>query len=160
MDDRLCKEGGVMKVSLKDRLLEDMKNAMKDKDPIKKKTVQMARAAILQFEKDNKTTLDDEGIVEIIAKEVKKRKDVLPEYEKSGRQDLIDELKQEIAILMDYLPEQLSEDELDVMVKETIEEVGASSMKDMGKVMAAIMPKTKGRADGKTINTLVKKYLT
>jgi hypothetical protein len=149
----------VVKVSLKDRLLEDMKAAMKDKDLIRKNTVQMARAAILQVEKDNKVTLDDEGVIEVISKEVKKRKDVLPEYEKSGRQDLIDNLNKEIEVLMGYLPEQLSEEQLDEIVKITIQEVGASSMKDMGKVMAAIMPKTKGRADGKTINALVKKYL-
>jgi hypothetical protein len=149
----------VVKVSLKDRLLEDMKVAMKDKDLIRKNTVQMARAAILQVEKDNKVTLDDEGVIEVISKEVKKRKDVLPEYEKSGRQDLIDNLNKEIEVLMGYLPEQLSEEQLDEIVKITIQEVGASSMKDMGKVMAAIMPKTKGRADGKTINALVKKYL-
>lgn len=146
-------------MSLKDRLLEDMKVAMKDKDLIRKNTVQMARAAILQVEKDNKVTLDDEGVIEVISKEVKKRKDVLPEYEKSGRQDLIDNLNKEIEVLMGYLPEQLSEEQLDEIVKITIQEVGASSMKDMGKVMAAIMPKTKGRADGKTINALVKKYL-
>ncbi|MBZ4645558.1 MAG: uncharacterized protein PWR27_1537 [Petroclostridium sp.] len=146
-------------MSLKDRLLEDMKAAMKDKDLIRKNTVQMARAAILQVEKDNKVTLDDEGVIEVISKEVKKRKDVLPEYEKSGRQDLIDNLNKEIEVLMGYLPEQLSEEQLDEIVKITIQEVGASSMKDMGKVMAAIMPKTKGRADGKTINALVKKYL-
>jgi uncharacterized protein YqeY len=147
-------------MSLKDRLLEDMKSAMKEKDLIKKNTVQMTRAAILQVEKDNKVTLDDEGVIEILAKEVKKRKDVLPEYEKSGRQDLIDDLNREVEVLMGYLPEQLSEEELEQMIKTVIEEVGASAMKDMGKVMAAIMPKTKGRADGKMINLITKKYLT
>ncbi|WHH59672.1 GatB/YqeY domain-containing protein [Petroclostridium sp. X23] len=147
-------------MSLKDRLLEDMKSAMKEKDLIKKNTVQMTRAAILQVEKDNKVTLDDEGVIEILAKEVKKRKDVLPEYEKSGRQDLIDDLNREVEVLMGYLPEQLSEEELEQMIKTVIEEVGASAMKDMGKVMAAIMPKTKGRADGKMINLIAKKYLT
>lgn len=152
-------EGGVYQVSLKDRLLQDMKAAMKEKDIIKKNTVQMVRAAILQVEKDSKITLDHEGVLEVIAKEVKKRKSALPEYEKSDRQDLIDTLNAEIEILQSYLPQQLSEQELAEIVKETIQGVGASGMKDMGKVMAAIMPKVKGRADGKTINTLVKKYL-
>ncbi|NLY44080.1 MAG: GatB/YqeY domain-containing protein [Clostridiaceae bacterium] len=146
-------------MSLKDRLLEDMKAAMKEKDLVRKNAVQMVRAAILQVEKDDKITLDDEKILEVIYKEVKKRKDALPEYEKSGRQDLIDDLNKEIEVLMSYLPKQLTEQELEQMVKETIQELNASSMKDMGKVMSSMMSKTKGRADGKTINALVKKYL-
>jgi len=147
-------------MSLKDRLLDDMKIAMREKDPVKKNAIQMVRAAILQVEKDNKVTLDDNGVIDVIAKEVKKRKDVLPEYEKSGRQDLIEDLNKEIEVLMSYLPEQLSEEELDAIIKDTIQELGASSMKDMGKVMSAVISKTKGRADGRVINTMVKKYLS
>jgi len=147
-------------MSLKDRLLDDMKIAMREKVPVKKNAIQMVRAAILQVEKDNKVTLDDNGVIDVIAKEVKKRKDVLPEYEKSGRQDLIEDLNKEIEVLMSYLPEQLSEEELDAIIKDTIQELGASSMKDMGKVMSAVISKTKGRADGRVINTMVKKYLS
>lgn len=146
-------------MSLKEQLLEELKNAMKDKDVLKKNTVQLVRAAILQIEKDNKITLDDDGILEIIAKELKKRRDVLPEYEKSGRQDLIDGLNAEAEILLQYLPQQLTEEELEVIVKQAIEETGASSPKDMGKVMQAVMPKVKGRADGKMINVIAKKVL-
>ena len=146
-------------MSLKETLMDDLKSAMKEKNVPKKNAVQMARASILQFEKDNKTTLDDEGVVEIIAKEVKKRKDVLPDYIKSGRDDLINEINVEIETLMKYLPEQLSDEEIEDIVKSTISEVSASSMKDMGKVMAALMPKVKGRADGKKVNLSVKKYL-
>ena len=146
-------------MSLKEQLLEELKNAMKDKDVLKKNTVQMVRAAILQIEKDNKITLDDDGILEIIAKELKKRRDVLPEYEKSGRQDLIDDLNAEAEILLQYLPKQLTQEELEVIVKQAIEETGASSPKDMGKVMQAVMPKVKGRADGKMINVIAKKVL-
>ncbi len=146
-------------MSLKEQLLEDMKNAMKDKDTVKKNTVQMARAAILQIEKDNQITLDDDGIIDVIAKEVKKRRDVLPEYEKSGREDLVDGLKAEIDVLMKYLPQQLTEDELEVFVRQAVEETGAASARDMGKVMQAVMPKVKGRADGKMINMIVKKIL-
>lgn len=146
-------------MSLKETLMDDLKSAMKEKNVPKKNAVQMARASILQFEKDNKTTLDDEGVVEIIAKEVKKRKDVLPDYIKSGRDDLINEINIEIETLMKYLPEQLSDEEIEDIVKSTISEVSASSMKDMGKVMAALMPKVKGRADGKKVNEAVKKFL-
>ena len=146
-------------MSLKERLLEDVKEAMKDKDTVRKNTIQMARAAILQVEKDSKVTLDDNGVIEVIAKEVKKRRDVLPEYEKSGREELINELKAEIDVLMQYLPPQLTEEELEEIVKQAVSEVNATSMKDMGKVMQAVMPKVKGRADGKAVNEMVKKIL-
>lgn len=146
-------------MSLKDRLLEDMKTAMRDKDTIRKNTVQLARSAVLQIEKDNRTTLDDDGILDVIAKEVKKRKDSLPEYEKSGRQDLIDSLKAEIEVLLQYLPQQLTEEELEPIVRQAVAETGAVSAKDLGKVMQAVMPKVKGRADGRMINQIAKKIL-
>lgn len=146
-------------MSLKEQLLEDLKLAMKDKDTIRKNAVQMTRAAILQVEKDKRITLDDDGIIEIIAKEVKKRKDSLPDFEKAGRQDLIDDLNREIEILLQYLPQQLTEEELEAYVREAIKESGAASLKDMGKVMQAVMPKVKGKADGKMINQIAKKIL-
>jgi uncharacterized protein YqeY len=93
-------------MSLKQQLLEDMKAAMKEKDYVKKDAIQMVRTSILQTEKDNRITLEDDGVIEIIAKEVKKRKGILPEYEKSGRQDLIEKLKYEIDVLTKYLPQQ------------------------------------------------------
>lgn len=147
-------------MSLKETLLNDLKQAMKDKDIIRKDTVQMVRASVLQIEKDKKVTLDDDGVLEVISKELKKRRDVLPEYEKSGRQDLIDGLNAEINVLLAYLPEQLTPEQLTQIVKDAIESVGAVSMKDMGKVMSAVMPKVKGRADGKQINQCAKKLLS
>ena len=146
-------------MSIKETLAQDLKLSMKEKDLIRKNTVQSIRAAILQVEKDNLTELDDEAIIDVIAKELKKRKDVLPDYEKSGREELITQLNREIEIVMGYLPSQLSEDELDEIVVKAISETGASSMKDMGAVMAAVMPKVRGRADGRMINTLAKKHL-
>lgn len=146
-------------MSLKDRLLEDMKIAMREKDSIKKNTVQLVRSAVLQVEKDNKVTLDDDGIIEIIAKEAKKRRDALPEYEKGGRQDLVDALKSEIDVLLTYLPQQLTEEELEIIVKKAIADTGAASAKDMGKVMKVVMPQVIGRADGKQINQIAKKIL-
>ena len=146
-------------MSLKERLLEDMKIAMRDKDNNKKNAVQMVRAAVLQVEKDNKVTLDDDGIIDVISKEVKKRKDSLADFEKSGRQDLIDNLKVEIEILMKYLPEQLTEEELEVIVKQAVQESGASSPRDIGKIMQIVLPKVKGKADGRMINEIVKKLL-
>lgn len=146
-------------MSLKERLLEDMKAAMRDKDTTAKNAIQMVRAAVLQVEKDSRITLDDDGIIEVIAKEVKKRKDSLPDYEKSGRQDLIEALKYEIQVLMKYLPQQLSEAELEQIIKQAIEETGAGSPRDIGKVMQEVMPKVVGRADGKVINNIARRLL-
>ncbi len=147
-------------MDIREQLMQDLKAAMKDKDTIRKNTVTMVRSAILQFEKDNLTELDEEGIIEIIAKELKKRRDVLPEYEKSGRDDLIADINREIEILLAYLPEQLSKEELEVIVQDAIAATGATSMKDMGRIMGVVMPKTKGRADGKMINAIVKEKLS
>ncbi len=147
-------------MSLKERLADDLKSAMKDKDVVRKNAIQMIRAGVLQVEKDNKVTLDDEGIIEVVSKQLKQRKDVLPDYEKSGRDDLIADLKAEMDVLMQYLPEQLSPEEIEKIVAEAINSTGASSMKDMGKIMAAVMPKVKGRADGKAINVAAKKLLS
>jgi len=147
-------------MDIKEQLMQDLKSAMKDKDTIRKNTVTMIRSAILQFEKDNLTELDADGVMEIIAKELKKRRDVLPEYEKSGRDDLIADINREIEILLAYLPKQLTKEELEVIVGDAIAETGATSMKDMGKIMGAVMPKVKGRADGKMINAIVKEKLS
>lgn len=146
-------------MSLKEQLAQDLKLSMKEKDTVKKNAVQGIRAAIKQVEIDTRTELDDESVIEVIAKELKRRKDVLPEYEKSGRDDLIADLKKEIDIIMGYLPSQLSHDELDEIVKAAVETTGASSMKDMGRIMAEVMPKIKGRADGKAVNEIAKNYL-
>ena len=146
-------------MTLKETFMEEMKNAMKEKDVMKKNVVTMVRSAIKQYEVDNRVELDDNGVLEIIAKEVKKRKDSLPEYEKSGRDELVTNLNAEINYLSKYLPEQMSEDEIREIVKQTIAEVGASGPKDMGKVMGPVIAKTKGRADGKIINSIVKEFL-
>ena len=147
-------------MSLKERLADDLKSAMKNKEVVRKNVVQMVRAAVLQVEKDNKVTLDDEGVLEVIAKQMKQRRDSLPDYEKSGRDDLIAELKAEMDVLTEYLPEQLTREELVVIVEEAVKATGASSMKDMGKIMAAVMPQTKGRADGRLINEFAKELLS
>ena len=147
-------------MSLKETLLQDLKAAMKDKDSHRKNTNQLVRAGVLQIEKDNHVELDDDGVLDVIAKELKKRRDSLPEFEKSGRTDLIDNLNKEIEVLLGYLPEQLTEDEIQKIVEETIAETGASTMKDMGKVMGAVSSKVKGRADNRVVSGYVKKLLS
>ena len=144
---------------LKEKLLEDLKSAMKEKDEIKKNTVQMVRAAILQVEKDKGITLEDNQVLDIIAKESKKRKDSLVDFEKSGREDLISGVKKEIEILSEYLPKQLSKEEITTIVKQIIEQTGATSIKDMGIIMKEAKEKMGASADGKTINEVVKELL-
>lgn len=146
-------------MSLKEQLAADLKDAMKNKDTIRKNVVQLVRSGVLQIEKDKKITLDDEGVLDVIAKQLKQRRDSLPDYEKSGREDLIAELKTEMDILMGYLPKQLTREELEEIVKAAVAETGASTVKDMGKIMSAVMPKTKGRADGKVINEIARALL-
>ena len=142
---------------LKEKLLEDLKNSMKEKNVIRKNVIQMVRAAILQVEKDKQIEVTDDQIIEIIAKETKKRKDSIADYEKSGRQDLLDQINEEITILEEYLPEQLSVEEIEERVKEIITELGATSMKEMGLVMKTA--KLGASEDGKTINEVAKKLL-
>lgn len=144
---------------MKEQLLQDLKEAMKEKDILKKDTITMLRAAILQVEKDSQKVLNDDDICGIVAKEVKKRKESVSEYENAGRQDIADNLKREIEILSKYLPEQLTEEEIAKMVEDAIAESGATGPRDMGKVMGILRPKTQGKADGKVVSDIVKEKL-
>lgn len=146
-------------MSLKEELLTDMKEAMKEGDKQKLSVIRMARAAIKNMEIEDRKDLSDEEVIEVLAKEVKQRRESIEEYKKAGQEETVKDLKKEIEILNKYLPEQLSKEELVDLVEETIEEVGADDMSDMGKVMGAIMPKVKGRADGSEVNKLVRDRL-
>lgn len=148
-------------MSLKEQLTEDMKTAMKAKEAGKQQlsVIRMVRSAIRQIEIDGKKELDDNGVIDIISKEVKMRKDSIDEFRKGDREDLVAQNEAEIAVLMKYLPQQLSEAEVRSLVKEAVAISGASTAKEMGKVMAVLMPKVKGRADGKLVNTIVREAL-
>lgn len=146
-------------MSLKERLQEDWKQALKSHDKIKAETVSMAKAAVLLVEKSNGIKLEDEQIIEVLAREVKQRREAMLEFEKGKRQDLVDKTKVEINILLKYLPQQLTEQEIEALVKQKVAEVGANSIKDMGKVMSVINPTIKGKADGKLVSKIVKEYL-
>lgn len=145
---------------LKEQLLNDLKEAMKEKDVNKKNAVQMVRAAILQIEKDKAIEVEDSMILEIIAKEVKKRNDAIADFEKASREDLIAQTKGEIEVLSKYLPKQLTKEELTEKIKEIIEKVGATSIKDMGKVMKEAKIEIGTAAEGKAINEVVKELLS
>lgn len=146
---------------LKERLAEDMKQAMKDKEAgkLRLSVIRMVRASIKNLEIDRKTELDETGVLDVLAKEVKMRRDSLEEFKKAQRADLVENLEQEIDVLMAYLPKQLTEDEVRSLVQEAVAATQAAGPKDMGKVMAALLPKVKGCADGKLVSTLVKEQL-
>ena len=144
---------------LKEKLLEDLKISMKEKKVNRKNVVQMVRTAILQIEKDKGIEVTDEQIINIIAKELKTRKDSLVEFEKAEREDLINQVKEEISVLEEYLPKQLTDEELEIEIKEIIKQVQATTIKDMGKVMKEAKEKIGARADGKRINEVVRKLL-
>lgn len=144
---------------MKEKLMEDLKMAMKNKDIVKKNTIQMIRAAILQTEKDKQTELDDNTILEIISKQVKQKNDALEQFEKANRQDLVEQTKLEINILKEYLPKQLSKEEVEQIVVDLSRTLGISDMKGMGTLIKSAKAKIGAGSDGKTISEVVKKVL-
>ncbi len=144
---------------LKEKIQEQLKEAMKSRDKVKTRTLRMVIAALKNFEVEKMGEATDEEIIQIIQKEVKRRKEAIEEYKKAGREELAQSEREELEILMEYLPKQLTEDEIRSLALEVIKEVGASSLKDLGKVMKVIMPKVKGRADGKVVNRIVREIL-
>ena len=144
---------------LKEKLMEDLKNSMKEKNNLRKNVIQMVRAAILQIEKDKGIEVDDNKILEIIAKEVKTRNDALVDFEKGGREDLVNQAKEEIAILSEYLPKQLTKEELREKLTKIIADLGATTIKDMGAVMKEAKAQIGTAADGRTINEVVRELL-
>ncbi|GFN30333.1 GatB/YqeY domain-containing protein [Paenibacillus xylaniclasticus] len=146
-------------MNLSDRLNDDMKQAMKNQDKFKLTTIRMIRSSIKNAEIDLKRSLEDSEVLDILSREIKQRKDSLQEFKKAGRDDLAKDVAAEIEIIGVYLPEQLTEEEIKSIVLQTIQETGASSKAEMGKVMSALMPKVKGRADGKLVNTIVQQSL-
>jgi len=147
-------------MTLKDSLSADMKAAMKESQGKEKlSTLRLLKSAIQYEEIEKGHELSDEEVLGIITREIKKRQDVIPDYRRAGREEAVNKILEEISFLQNYLPQQLTETEVENLVMQVIRETGARGPKDMGVVMKAIMPKTKGRADGKTVNHIVKRLL-
>ena len=144
---------------MKEKLMEDLKMAMKNKDIVKKNTIQMIRAAILQTEKDKQIELDDNAILEIISKQVKQKNDALEQFKKADRQDLVEQTELEINTLKEYLPKQLSKEEVEQIVIDLSRTLGISDMKGMGTLIKSAKAKIGAGSDGKTISEVVKKVL-
>lgn len=146
-------------MNLKDQLKEDMKTAMKAREDgkVALSVIRMVNSAIKNTEINDKVELDDNGILAILAKEMKTRQDSLAEFEKAGREDLIENIKAEMAVLQKYMPAPLTEGEIRSIVEDAIKACGNDV--NMGNIMKHVMPHTKGRADGKIVNTIVKELL-
>lgn len=150
-------------MTLKEKLDADFKEAMKNKQMVRKETISFVRAAIKQFEVDNREEIDDAGVASILAKQVKMRKDALADFESAGRTDLMESYNAEIQVLMDYMPKQLTDDEIMDVVKQTAADMGVeegSGKASMGKLMGAVMPKVKGVADGGGVKKAVEAFLS
>ena len=146
-------------MSLKGRLEEDMKAALRSGDKVRLGALRLALAAIKQREVDSRQQLDDAGVQSVLERMIKQTRDALAQYREAGRDDLIAKEEAEIAVLQSYLPEPLSDEELDEMIADTIDEVGARGLNDIGKVMAAMKSKAAGRADMREVNSRVRAAL-
>lgn len=146
-------------MTLVERLKEEQKAAMKARDKARLGTIRLALAAVKQIEVDEAKTLTDDETIAVVTKMVKQRRDSVAQYTEAGRDDLADIEKAEIDVLQEFLPQQLTEDELAALVEQAIAETGAAGMQDMGKIMGALKPKTQGRADMGKVSQLVKAKL-
>jgi uncharacterized protein YqeY len=144
---------------LKERLSEELKKAMRARDGVRLATIRQINAVLKNREIDAKREFDDQGIMEVITTLCKQRRESISMFQEAGRDDLVTKEEQELAVLMEFMPEQLTREEITELVKKAISESGATSAKDMGKVMKILMPSVTGKADGKVVNEIVKELL-
>jgi uncharacterized protein YqeY len=144
----------------KDQILQDLKDAMRSGDTRRREALRLLTAAFKQVEVDQRKELTEDDVIGILTSEAKKRREAIEEAEKAGRAELAAQEKYELALIQTYLPQQLSRAEIEKFVREAVREVGATTPKDMGKVMKVLMPRLQGRADGKLVNTIVKEVLS
>jgi uncharacterized protein YqeY len=148
-------------MSLKEKLTEDMKNALKERDRTRLSTIRLLVDTIKKKEiEQGRKELDDGGIIKVIGTMIRKGEEAVEQFKQGGRQDLVDQESRQLEILKSYLPEQLSKEEIQSLIAEAIEEAGAADMRDLGKVMKILMPKVSGKADGKTVNEMVRERLS
>lgn len=147
-------------MSLKEKLNEDLKQAMRDKEVVKRDSIRAINTMIKQIEVDERRVLDDAEVIKLVQRGIKQREEAISQYSAAGRDDLVQKEQEQVDVFMFYLPKQLSNEELENGMKEIISEVGATSLKDMGKVMGVASKKFAGVADGKRINEMVKKLLS
>lgn len=147
-------------MTLADHLAEDLKQAMRDKDKVRLSVLRLVKAAVRNAEIDRRVTLGEEEIIGVLRREVKQRKESLLAIEGAGRDDLVAELNEEISILEEYLPQSLTDEQIQAIIRDVVQEVGAVSKADMGKVMPVVMKKISGQAEGRTVNRIVQEVLS
>lgn len=147
-------------MTLKEKLNTDVKEAMRSGDKELRDTLRLILAAIKQEEIDRQTTLDDAGVQAVLTKQAKQRRESIADYEKAGRPELAEEERRQLVIIESYLPEMMGREEIEKLAAQTIAEVNASDIKDMGKVMGRLMPQVKGKADGRIVNEVVRSLLS
>lgn len=145
--------------NLKDALQTSLKEAMRAKDSERRNVIRLVQSAIKQVEVDERKELDNDDVMSILQKEAKKRRESIVELEKADRPDDVESEKFELSVIEEFLPKQLTEDELKPIVQAAVDEVGATSMKEMGQIMRIVMPQVEGRADGRQVNKIVKEIL-
>lgn len=146
-------------MTLREKLMADLKEAMRSRDKMRQSVIRMAMARIKSVEIEKGSDLDDSDVAGVLAKEVKQHRESIAEFGKANRQDLIANEKAELVILLEYLPKQMSREEIVAVVRQAIEDVGAQGLMDKGKVMSKVMPQLKGKADGRTVNEAVTEVL-
>lgn len=147
-------------MTINERLQAELESAMRSGDVLRRETVRMMRAALRNEEVARRGVLDEQATMEVLQREVKKRQEALELYRKGGRQDLVAKAEGEISIISSYLPQQMSGEEIERLVRETIQELGANDVRQMGQVMKVLMPRVKGRADGKLVSDTVRALLS
>ena len=147
-------------MALKEQLNEDMKQAMRAKDKNRLSAIRMVRGAVRDKEINSQVELDDDGVLEVIASQIKKRKDALEQLRKSNRDDLVDAEMEQINTLQAFLPAQLSQEEIEAVVTNAIEELGATSIRDMGKVMGKLVSQLRGKVDNSVVSQIVRQKLS
>ena len=146
-------------MTLQERLQDDLKQAMRDRDEIRKSVIRLVRAAIHDREIEKRAPVDDEGVIEVLGRQAQQRRDSIEAFESAGRTDLVEKESAELVIIQEYLPKQMSAEEITELVKAAISDTGASGPGDIGKVMGRVMPQCKGKAPGKLVSGIVRELL-
>lgn len=146
-------------MDIKEKLVEDMKESLKAGEKLRLSTIRMIRAGIKNEEIAKGGDLSEEDVISVLSSEARRRKEAIEEYEKAGREDLVKKERDELTVILEYMPEQMSEGDIEAVVRETIDETGASSKRDMGKVMGKVMPRVKGKADGRVVKEITERLL-
>ena len=146
-------------MSIKERLEDDIRTAMRSRDQQRLDALRFLKSAINRVEIDRRVTLDDDGVTEVVVRQVKDRRDSIRMFEDANRTDLVDKESADLAVLEEYMPPQLDEEELATLIEDTIRQVGAETIRDRGKVMGRLMPQVQGKADGQQVNALVTRIL-